>query len=423
MSDNGYSGNRAEGAERWGTIFMGPSADRESTIDKVADLQQRELWNRRTEAEYMARVRARATLRVEAMLDKARSRAKGIRDAAELWAVQLRDKCRELQAQADKELEAAAEIRREAERRRDDAYEEGYRRGVEQAMLEMEDRRARLDMMTAAVLRALQGQCSALTEAWRADLCALLRDAVEKSAGRVLTEDRAAVLDSLLTRALQALEERQRLSVRVHPDDQSAVEEVLGSARQRFADLQVWEVTADAQLAPGSLVVESSSGKVDANAAARREAVEQILLNLTLPAGEADKAAEAAVAAEAEAAGLPQLCADVEAAEQRRAAQQAALEPEKTEEGAVAQDMEAVALQAEGEGEEAGTPDVVADAAALSPEAPALPSAEETPLAPDTDAAAAVSASAPGEEAEEGDEAMTAGAAESVDASVAEEAR
>lgn len=418
MSDNGHSDKGANGAERWGTIFMGPSADRESTIDKVADLQQRELWNRRTEAEYMARVRARATLRVEAMLDKARSRAKGIRDAAELWAVQLRDKCQELQAQTDKELEAAAEIRREAERRRDDAYEEGYQRGVEQAMLEMEERRAQLEMMTAAVLRALQGQCSTLTEAWRADLCALLREAVEKSVGLVLTEDRAAVLDSLLTRALQVLEERQRLSVRVHPEDQPAVEEVLGSARQRFADLQVWEITPDAQLTPGSLVVESASGKVDASAATRRDAVEQILLSLTLPAGEVDKAAEAAVAAEAESAGLPQLCAEVEAAEQRRVAREAASEQEKAE--AAAQNTEA-AIQAGSEEEAAGTPDT-ADDAALPAEAPALPSAEEAPPAPDADAAA-VSASEPGEEAEEGDGEMTAGEAAEVDASVAEEAR
>ncbi len=324
MSDNGRNGNGSVDAGRWGTIFMGPSRDRESTIDKVTDLKQRELWNRRTEAEYMDRVRAKAALRVEAMLDQARSRTQAMRKGTEEWAAGVREKCEALHAEALKVREEATVVRQEAERLRESAREDGFRLGVEQALAELEEHRAALDLTTAAVLRAVQGQCRTLGEAWRAELCALLRDAVEKSVGWILTEERGAVLDALLGQALQALEERQRLQVRVHPDDREAVEEVLESARQRFSDLRAWEVAPDPDLVPGSLIVESSSGKVDAGASVRRAAVDRILQHLTLPSGPADDAAEAFAAAEAEAAGLPQLCAAVEAAERRRAEEAAA---------------------------------------------------------------------------------------------------
>ncbi len=78
---------------RWGTIFMGPTPDRESTIDKVTADRQRELWNRRTEAEYMERVRVKATLRVQTMLDQARAQAEAIRGTARQWAEKLKAEC------------------------------------------------------------------------------------------------------------------------------------------------------------------------------------------------------------------------------------------------------------------------------------------------------------------------------------------
>ncbi len=338
MSDNGQDGNETTDAGRWGTIFMGPSRDRESTIDKVADLHQRELWNRRTEAEYMDRVRAKAVLRVEAMLDQARSRTQAMRKGTEEWAAGVREKCEALHAEALKAREEAAAVRQEAEHLRETAREEGYRLGVEQALSELEEHRAALDLTTAAVLRAVQGQCRILGEAWRAELCALLRDAVEKSVGWILTEERGAVLDTLLGQALQVLEERQQIQVRVHPDDKEAVEEVLGSARQRFADLGAWKVEPDPETTPGSLIVESGSGRVEAGASVRRAAVDRILQHLTLPSGPADDAAEAAVVAEAEAAGLPQLCAAVEA-EERRRAEEAAAQEEAARDEAVPDEM------------------------------------------------------------------------------------
>ena len=312
-------------AERWGTVFMGPTSDRESSIDKVANREQCEIWNRQAEAEYMERVRARAAMRVEAMLDKARTNSTVIRRTAEEWADKVRLRWEDLHADARREQEQARQLREEAERLRENAYAEGYQMGVEQAMMELDAHRAQLDAMTAAVLSAIQGQCGSFYTSWRTELAALLREAVETSVGWVLTEERAAVLDALLTGSVQALENRQKVQIRVHPDDEAALHEVLDGTRQRFAEVGAWDVVVDPVLHPGGLVVESVSGKVDNLADSRLSLVEQVLHHLTLPVSEVDAAAVAAVDEAAREAGLTDLVRDVaerEEAERELAARQ-----------------------------------------------------------------------------------------------------
>lgn len=324
--------------ERWGTIFMGPTSDRESSIDKVTNREQCDLWNRQAEAEYMARVRARAALRVEAMLDKARTNSGVIRRAAQEWAEKVRQRWEDLHTEARHELEQARQLREEAEQLRENAYAEGYQMGVEQAMMELDAHRAELDGMTSAVLTAIQGQCPSFYATWREALSGLLREAVETSVGWVLTEERAAVLEALLTASVQVLENRQRLMIRVHPDDEAALQTVITGAKERFDEVRAWEVTVDPALHPGSLVVESASGKVDNLAENRFGTVEQVLRHLTLPHGPADEAAVAAVADAARTSGLPNL--QHEAAErqenaaheeaERLEAEQATAEAERT---------------------------------------------------------------------------------------------
>ena len=67
-------GREIIGGKVYGTIFMGPESERETTLDKLYTASQREQWNRQTENEYMERVRARATERVRDLLLQARRR-------------------------------------------------------------------------------------------------------------------------------------------------------------------------------------------------------------------------------------------------------------------------------------------------------------------------------------------------------------
>ena len=298
---------------RWGTIFMGPTPDRESTIDKVTADRQRELWNRRTEAEYMERVRVKATLRVQTMLDQARAQAEAIRGTARQWAEKLKTECEAQQEQAQKIRQDAEALLAQAEREREAGREEGYRIGGEQAFMELETHREALDDATASVLKTIEEQGTVLFEAWREDLAALTRDCVESLTGWVLTEEREAVLKALIEASVKELTDRRRLVIRVNPADYDAVTLVIESAKARHAEVKHWEVRADDSIEQAGLIVESASGMVDNRREVRRQAVDDILRHLTLPAGPADSEALAAVAREMEAAGINALAAQSEA--------------------------------------------------------------------------------------------------------------
>lgn len=343
---------------RWGTIFMGPTPDRESTIDKVTEDRQRELWNRRTEAEYMERVRAKATLRVQAMLDQARAQAEAIRGTARQWAEKLRAECEAQQEQTQKIRQEAEALLARAEKEREAGREEGYRIGGEQAFMELETHREALDDATASVLKTIEEQGTVLFEAWRDELAALTRDCVESLTGWVLSEEREAVLKALIEASVKELTDRRRLVIRVNPADYDAVTLVIESAKARHADVKHWEVRADESIEPAGLIVESASGMVDNRREIRRQAVDDILRHLTLPAGPADSEALAAVAREMEATGINALAAQSEA----RAA--ALAEREAAEQAAAARIAEEL-------------PPPAADA-------PSVPDAPETAHAPET---------------------------------------
>lgn len=346
---------------RWGTIFMGPTPDRESTIDKVTEDRQRELWNRRTEAEYMERVRAKATLRVQAMLDQARTQAEAIRGTARQWAEKLKAECEGLNEQARKTRQDAEALLAQAERERAAAREEGYRVGAEQALADLDLHRTALEDATASVLKTIEEQGAVLFEAWRRELAALTRDCVESLTGWVLTEERNAVLESLLAAAAQELTERRRLEIRVNPADCEAVTLVIESAKARFPDVKHWEVRADETIGQGGLIVESASGMVDNRLEIRRQAVDDILRHLTLPAGPADAEALETVAHLMESTGINALAAQSEERAALAAAEEAAAEAERA--GKPATEAEAYVLQGPDFQEPAAATGPVQDAA------------------------------------------------------------
>lgn len=352
---------------RWGTIFLGPTPDRESTIDKVTENRQRELWNRRTEAEYMERVRVKATVRVQAMLDQARAQAEAIRGTARQWAEKVKAECDELRAQAERGVREAEALRMEAGEQHELAREEGYNQGMEQAMQELEQHRMALDDATASVLKTIESQTDAIFAAWRQELAALLRESVETATGWIVTEERNAVLSSLLSASVQALADRRRMVVRVNPQDHAAVELVIESAKARFTDLEAWEVRGDENIAPGGLLVESASGMVDNSVPMRREVVAEVLQHLTLPPGDAERAGVAAVAEAMERSGMNALAAEADARAAQAAQEAQELEAQEAEELARLAEEQALeaaeGLSAEGDLAAAMLPEDFHDAA------------------------------------------------------------
>ena len=291
-------------SERWGTVFMGPDATRESRMDKLLNQQQRELWNRGTEIEYLRRVREKAAAEAKSILDKARADGDELRREAGAWATELKVRTEESRARAKQEQSAAEALRLEAEQLRATAEAEGRQAGFEAARQEVLEHEARRDAAASAVLHRIQEQCGVMFVAWREELAALTLQAVQTGIGWIMSEEHARGLDQLLERAVQAVEHCQNFTIHVNPEDAELARELLGKAQDSLS-LGRWTVLEDPHIEAGGLRLESDAGRVEDYPTLRRAVVEEALARLSLPPDRDGAILEAARASLPELARLP----------------------------------------------------------------------------------------------------------------------
>ena len=228
-----------------GTIFMGPSPLLEASLSSFSGNSSAKVWDEKTEEEYMARIRERATEKITTMLNEAR--------------------------------EEAAKLRQEA-------LEQGYAQGLAEAKTEVDEFRAELGASVGAVVEAIEGQSQNIFHRWREDLTTLTRQAVEKVLGFELSQEKAKVIENLFKEAVAKLEDRTSIVVKVHPDDEDIVGEIISSTQIKYPDLKAWAVKADATITPGGLLLESHDSLIDNRIESRYAVVKQVLDSLQLEA-------------------------------------------------------------------------------------------------------------------------------------------
>ncbi len=224
----------------WGSVFMG------TTTVSVASVEgdKNQNWSPADESAYLERVRAKAVEKASAILEEAQ---------------------------------------RDAERIRQEAHEQGYAAGEAEAEAELAEFRSAMGDSVASVLHAIEGQCSSIFARWRAELVAVLQAAVEKGVGMGLSADTNALLESLYVQAVSALENRRNLVIRVNPEDEPAIADIVALTQTRYPDLKIWSVKGDPSINPGGLVVESEDSLADARVENRMALVEEVLRTLTIP--------------------------------------------------------------------------------------------------------------------------------------------
>jgi flagellar assembly protein FliH len=230
----------SDAAAGWGNIYRGVNTVSLSALEGG----NRQTWTEADEAAYLERVRAKA---------------------------------------ADKAAEILAAARREAGELRKNAREQGYAAGLAQAEEEVAELRSAMADSVSSVLGAIEGQCSSIFERWRGELGALLRLAVEKGTGLALSGDRAGLLEALYAESVSALENRRNLIIRVNPEDEPVIADIVALTQDKYPDLKSWGVKGDDSVEPGGLVVESEDSLVDNQPTKRRALVDEILERLTLP--------------------------------------------------------------------------------------------------------------------------------------------
>lgn len=228
-----------------GTVFMGPNPLLEASLSSFSGNSSSKVWDEKTEAEYMDRVRERAVAKASEVLSEARA---------------------------------------EAERLRQQAREEGYAQGLADARAEVESFRAELGASVGAVIEAIEGQSSNIFDRYRSDLVELTRLAVEKILAVELSSERAAGIENLFKQAMEKLENRTSVTVKVSPDDEAIVSDIVSSAQLKYPDLKVWNVRADNSMTPGGLLLESQDSLIDSRIESRKEIIRNVLDSLELEA-------------------------------------------------------------------------------------------------------------------------------------------
>jgi hypothetical protein len=105
----------------------------------------------------------------------------------------------------------------------------------------------------------------------------------------MLEKEHKKILQSLVFEALNLLEDRATITLRVHPDDEETVSDMFMAARERVPELQQWVVNGDPSVGRGGLLAESVSGSVDCRRELYTELVNGVLSCLTLGPGQDDQ--------------------------------------------------------------------------------------------------------------------------------------
>ncbi len=229
-----------DNSSAWGTIF---SRGGEHSLGGM-EQGKSTCWTADDEAEYLGRVKEKATVMAKNLLDDAKAEAARIQESA---------------------------------------HQDGYNQGLADAQAELDAFRSAMADSVATVLSAIEGQCSHIFAQWRDDLVAITRLAVEKGTGIYISEDRAQMLESLLVEAVDVLEKRRELIIRVNPEDEPVVADIVDVTRGKYPDVKAWRVRADASISSGGMVVESESSLAEGRVEARLAAVEEVLQRLSLP--------------------------------------------------------------------------------------------------------------------------------------------
>jgi len=185
----------------------------------------------------------------------------------------------EVAQQQARELLANAEAQAQAllEKAREQGYQEGYAAGEEEGRAAS---RARIEAAVDNLGRAVK-----VLETARAGILAVMEEEivglVQAACDRVLMSAAAADPDlvrRVVREAISRLNQAERLTVRVNPEDLKQVQEQRPELLAEFSDLKHLEIKADPGVAPGGCQVDSASAQVDASLATRRQ---QVLACLT----------------------------------------------------------------------------------------------------------------------------------------------
>ena len=197
-------------------------------------------------------------------------------------------------------LEIANKAKAEAEEMRRQAWEQGYAEGQNTAAREFEDIRRSTEEALAEALDSINKGAKQIWNEHRRELTALVSAAVEKIIGLEISLRSRDILEKLMDQAVEAVDMRRMLTIKVHPDSHTDINDLMLRLKESHPQLGGWKVRSDSAMTPGGIIVASDSGLVDNSIEGRLSMLREVLnhLNLADETQELEDAEEAAPEAE-----------------------------------------------------------------------------------------------------------------------------
>ncbi len=156
-----------------------------------------------------------------------------------------------------------AEAREEAARKVEEAYQEGYNRGVaagREAFKESVAHAAEMLESAANAMRQAREDFLQSLEPQVVELATLIAERVIEREARTDPE----LVHATAARALARIADRQRLRLRVHPGDLEALQTHQVTLLEEFSGIETLDIEGDDEVTPGGCVAESELMQVDA---------------------------------------------------------------------------------------------------------------------------------------------------------------
>ncbi len=197
------------------------------------------------------------------ILEKAQEQAQQLLHQAQVQAQQV-------------EQQAIAQAAEAAEVAKQQALQQGYQEGLQagqQAGLEASavEAQERLDLLKSEFVSLVKARRKVLAE-FEPQLIQLCLDIAERIVATELKQNRESIV-SIVREGIATLKEREEITIRLNPQEVQVLKPFHEELESMVEGLKRFNVQGDGSIEPGSCVIETNLGNVDARVATRLEAV------------------------------------------------------------------------------------------------------------------------------------------------------
>lgn len=170
----------------------------------------------------------------------------------------------------------------EAKKIKEEAFKQGYLEGQKKAEAELLKLKQDLSKKWIDFFNSLEEQKQKIYAEYKEDLLLIVRKSVEKIVGFILEEEKTKVIEKLLREAVDYIQNKKEVVVKINPQNKDLISEILESLKQEYPNLNVCQLKEDESLEECAVIVENGNGLVENKISSRLKQIEDILSKIEL---------------------------------------------------------------------------------------------------------------------------------------------